>query len=80
MNQLEGYVATRGLKKNNPASAQKYKDGNIFALYDKDDIVCIGTLQEIADKQDYKISTLKFFASESARKRNRSKRLVLLEE
>lgn len=78
--QLERYVRINNLKKKHKAIPTKYTEDAIFALYDRDDILCVGTLQEIAHKHDYKISTLKFFGSKSARKRNRSKRLILLED
>lgn len=73
------YVYKNNLTTNNKKPTSKFTKGNVFALYDGEDIVCMGTLPEIVEQTDYKMFTLKWYASPSAIKKNRHKRVVLLE-
>ena len=52
-------------------------DNDIYALYIGDNMECMGTLNELSDKLDVKIKTLKMYCTKSHKERDIHKRVLV---
>lgn len=71
-------AASLGLKKDWDTLNRRKMESEIFAMYKGDDLLVVGTLQEIADHQNMTIDNVRFMAYPSYHKKSvgRNRRLV----
>jgi len=66
-------LSLRGLRRNTVCE-------RVYALYDGDDFIAIGSLKELAERTDKKIDTLRAYATRSGAKRMKKGYCLLLLE
>jgi|SRR5690625_2467338 len=62
-------ASSLGLKKDSDYLRRQRVRRKTYALYKGDDLIAVGTLEEIAEHQDSKISTIKYMSFPSYHKR-----------